>query len=482
MGGQYERQIFQHLEETLTKVDRLTQEIVTMKKEHAREVETLKTEIKGLRHENETLRTENSKLKEIMNKNSGNSGKPPSSDGFRKIENSREKTGRKPGGQPGRKGVAPKLYDNPTRIEDIKATKCSCGGEISYSGAYSAKQLVEIEFKTTIVEYREHKGICKKCQTGVENRGPLRDTITYGNNIKSFTALLSVEGMVSINRIKQMLSEMTSGQVNISEGSIAKWQKDLSRHVAPAIEVIKDKLQTARVLNKDETGIRTNKTLQWLHILGNDQYSLYAVNKKRGNDADKEMGILPGYSGVLVHDHLKGLYEFTCSHAECNAHILRYLKAVIESKKRKWAQEMIGLLLQAKKAVEPPGAPPLERAAIRGYHRRYDEILARGQQAFLQDESPDYNGDDMKLLRRLKQFKSEHLRFLSDPTVPFDNNQAERDLRMIKAKMKISGCFRADDGGAVFAALKSYTASLKKNHRNIFHGIRDAFLLSPVLL
>lgn len=481
MGGQYEREIFKQLEETLTRVDRLSKEIDKIKREHARETDALKTEIKGLRRENETLRTENSKLKEIINKNSSNSGKPPSSDGFRKIENSREKTGRKPGGQPGRKGISPKMFSNPTRIEDIKARRCSCGGKVRYAGEYRAKQLVDIEFKTTIIEYREHKGICEACESRIENRGPVRDIITYGNNIKSFTALMSIEGMVSINRIKQLVRELTSGQLNISEGAIAKWQKDLSRHVAPAIEAIKNKLRTANVLNKDETGIRTKKTLHWLHVLGNDQYSLYAVHKKRGNDADREMGILPGYDGVLVHDHLRGLYEFTCAHAECNAHILRYLKAVIESKERKWAQEMIKLLLVIKKAVEP-GAPPLEQEDIQAYHRRYNEILEVGQGEFLQDESPNYNGDDMKLLRRMKQFESEHLMFLTDPAVPFDNNQAERDLRMIKAKMKISGCFRADDGGAVFATLKSYTASLRKNSRNIFQGISDAFLDSPVLL
>jgi len=480
LGRNYEKDVFRHLQETMEKVDRLTDKIAVMEKEHAKEIETLKTENQQLKKENQTLRTENEKLKDIINKNSGNSGKPPSSDGFVKIHNSREPTGRKPGGQPGHKGKVHKLFDNPTHINDIKASKCNCGGRVKYIGRYTAKQLVDIEFSATIIEHREHEGVCESCRRVVKNHAPVNDIITYGNNLKSFTALLSLEGMVSINRIKQMICELTDGQLNLSDGTIAKWGKDLSARVAPAIEAIKDKLLTAPVNHKDETGIRINKELHWFHVLGNNRYTLYATHKKRGNEADKAMSILPAYSGVLVHDHLKGLYDFQCSHAECNAHILRYLKAAIERKNRVWAKDMIKLLLEAKGLVEGRDKP-LHSATIRKFHRRYDKILELGRVEFLKSESPDYNGEDMKLLRRMKKYKDEHLSFISNLEVPFDNNQAERDLRMIKAKAKISGCFRADDGGDVFAALKSYTSTLRKNGFNVFDGIRAAWVGRPVL-
>jgi transposase len=192
-----------------------------------------------------------------------------------------------------------------------------------YSGKYTAKQLADIEITTKVIEIREHEGICECCLRHIKNPAPIRDLITYGNNLKSFSAMLSLEGMVSINRIRQMINELTYGRLNLSEGTISKWNKDLSVCAAPAISRIKEKLLTASILHKDETGIRTNGTLHWFHTLGNKMYTLYAAHKKRGNEADKEMGILPAYSGVLVHDHLKGLYDFTCTHAECNAHILR---------------------------------------------------------------------------------------------------------------------------------------------------------------
>jgi transposase len=194
------------------------------------------------------------------------------------------------------------------------------------------------------------------------------------------------------------------------------------------------------------------------------------------------MGILPAFGGVLVHDHLIGLYAFTCSHAECNAHVLRYLKAAIESKKRRWAEAMIKLLLEAKAAVEATDGKPLGGKAFGKISHQYDKILEQGRKEFLQDESPDYNGEDMKLLRRLGEYKTEHLRFVSNVNVPFDNNLAERDLRMIKAKAKISGCFRAINGGEVFAAIKSYTSTLRKNRLNIFFGIKLAFAGEPLLI
>ena len=481
MGGNYEKKLFEHLEEALEIVDRLRAEIAAMKIEHKKELEILKAENQRLSKENQALKGEVQKLKDIINKNSGNSSKPPSSDGFVRIHNSREKSGRQPGGQPGHKGAMPKLFSNPTRIENIQTERCKCGGRIAYCGNYTAKQVVDIEIATTIIEYREHDGVCQRCHRHAENHAPVNDVITYGNNLKSFTAMLSIEGMISINRIQQMLCGLTGGQLNLSEGTISKWIKDLSKCVAPAIDVIKEKLFASPVLHKDETGTRVNNTLQWLHVLADQSHTLYLTHKKRGNEADKDMGILPVYSGVLVHDHLKGLYDFTCDHAECNAHILRYLKAAIENKNRKWAEDMILLLLDAKALVAGCHGKPPDPHEILKFHQHYDEILEQGRLEFLRDQSPDYNGEDMKLLRRMKNYKTEHLRFLSDPNVPFDNNQAERDLRMAKTKQKISGCFRAHDGGQVFASLKSYTATLRKNNRNIFFGIKDAFDLNPVL-
>jgi transposase len=316
----------------------------------------------------------------------------------------------------------------------------------------------------------------------VNNELPVNNLITYGERLKAFSAMLSCEGLVSINRIKAMLFEVTNGIIDLSEGTIAKWNKDLSVCLSPFIAEIKEKLLVQPVLHKDETGIRVANSQHWLHVLSNGLYTLYFSHKKRGNEADKAIDILPTYSGVLVHDHWKGLYSFTCEHAECNAHILRYLKSAAENCKRAWAVAMIAFLVHANNMVKEHKAnnrTALDADALAEYQARYDEILEQGRVEFFAGDKLDYNSEDMKLLRRLKEYKQQHLRFLSDFQVPFDNNLAERDLRMIKSKTKVSGCFRGSEGGSVFATIKSYTSTLRKNSQNIFEGLKNAFIGVP---
>jgi len=485
LAANYTKNVYKHLEETLQKVDLLVEEskqlkieINVMKSEHYKEIIVLNSKI-------DTLTVENQKLKDIINKDSGNSSKPPSSDGFKKINNCREKSGKSVGGQKGHRGNTIKLFDKPTKIIKHKKELCECGCHIKYSDKYKAKQLVDIAIKTNIVEHRAYIGACLGCKAKISNELPmeLTDIITYGNTLKSFSSLLSSEGIVSINRIKQMISELTDGVINISEGTIVNWNKTLSNSLVDVIDNIKEHLLTSSVIHKDETGIRINNTISWFHVLSNKEHTLYFSHAKRGNIADTEINILPIYSGVLVHDHLKGLYRFDCKHAECNAHILRYLKSAFENKNRVWSKDMIEYFVFANNSIKELKTKSIFRFSemdLQKYSARYDEILSDGQQEFLNDTKNDYNGEDMKLLRRLKQYKPEHLRFIYDFDVPFDNNLAERDLRMIKAKTKISGCFRGKNGGEVFANIKSYTSTLRKNSRNIFDGIKLAFLGKPV--
>jgi transposase len=506
----YDRNIYNQLEETIIKLEKMqsemaeikgtrTKEIKEMKEEHRREIyllsekhekairklkaeqtaemEELKGIIKEQASEIALLKEENTSLREMMNKNSGNSSKPPSSDGYKKIFNSRVKSGRSSGGQVGHMGHKPKYFTNPTKIVEVKAKRCACGGNVQYSeGAYRKKQLAELEIKPKVIEYREYTGVCECCGRSVMNRSPLKDSINYGSKLKSFINMLSVEGCISINRIRQILSEISGGLLNLSEGTICKWNKDLSKLLVPSIQTIKERLLSSPVLHKDETGVWVDTKLNWLHVLSNDKYTLYYSEPRRGKDADTEAGVLPAFKGVLVHDNLKSLYHFTCTHAECNAHILRYLKGVIESKDRKWAKDMIAFLLKAKTAAEANLSP----SEILEFHRLYDEILEMGRLEHLRDEKLDRYVDDVKLLRRLREYKTQHLLFLSDRNVPFDNNLAERDLRMIKAKTKISGCFRSSDGDSVFAVIKSYASSFRKNALNIFDSLISAWRRTPV--
>jgi transposase len=162
------------------------------------------------------------------------------------------------------------LFENPANIINHNKERCACGGKVVYPDTYKAKQVVELEIKAVVTEHRSYKGVCERCNATIENQMPLNDIITYGETVKAFVAMLSSEGLVSINRIKTMLFEITGGVIDLSEGTIAKWNKELSGKLTPFIEKIKETLLTQAVLHKDETGIRVNNSLQWLHVLSNE--------------------------------------------------------------------------------------------------------------------------------------------------------------------------------------------------------------------
>ena len=453
MKKDYSKEVFKELQEVLAKVEQQEEEIRELKLMVA------------------ALTQENARLKEMMGKNSGNSSKPSSTDFFKKPISTREPTGREIGGQKGHKPHNAELYDDVDEVIEYKVEKCECGGKIEQLKEYAVKQLVDIEVVTKVVEHRIYEGICTCCGKCVKAACELQHKVTYGENIKSLAAMLLAEGNVSINRTKSMIYELTD-KVNLSEGTIVKWQNELGRKVEPFCEKVGKELKVSEVLHKDETGIRRNKKILWLHVVSTPMKTLYFVHEKRGKDADDAMGILEDYGGTLVHDHYKPLYKFECKHAECNAHIIRYLKGVIENQKCEWAKEMLNFLVELNNRRKNS-----EKIDIDSAFAKYNEILQKARPIYYEGQA---NGEDYKLWRRMGEYAEEHLRFICDENVPFDNNQAERDLRMIKAKTKISGCFRSDAGAKAFANTKSYTSTMRKNGINIYKAIISAFNSNPL--
>ena len=307
----------------------------------------------------------------------------------------------------------------------------------------------------------------------------------YGNNLKSFITLLNVEHAISIQRTADIIKELTGNILNISTGTIQNFIYELKSKVEPAITNIKTFLLRSEVNHKDETMLFCNGTPRWFHVFSNKKATYYYYHKSRGNKADIEKGLLMIFTGTLVHDHMKGLYKFQSDDAECNAHILRYLTFTKEKYNRKWAQDLLDLLLKIKKEIKEEmekGNNSLRTESILKYEEEYSRIIKEGEEEFKKDTNPhkDYNGEDMKLLRRLKKYKENHLIFMYDFRVPFDNNLAERDLRMIKAKKKISGGFRSDKGGEAYTDIKTYLSTMKKQGNNLYQSIRLAFSKTPI--
>jgi hypothetical protein len=513
MAADYGRGLYRQYEELLAKNEALMRENRLLKRNHEADIADLRAEhkkaSKAIREEYEsvinmlTAKIENlteevRKLRTQIDKDSSNSSKPPSSDGFKKtpknIPNGREKTSRKPGGQKGHKGNIPILFESPDETVDLRSPLCECGGKIDYAGNPKRKQVVEITLRAHVREYADEEGVCAVCGRKHRINFPkeAHNPINVGADTKALMAMLNVEYGMPLEKIGRFVSDMTDGKVRATDGSIVNACKELCREILPSLKSIKDRLFLSDVLHKDETGVKINGKQQWMHTLATKDLAYYHCDENRGNDADKKMGVLAGYGRVLVHDHLIGLYAWNCIHAECNAHLLRYFESIIENEPEyaAYAKEMKALFIKLnrkRKEAKKLGETAFPRRTIRTYEKKYDDILKRWESAIseilskVKNKKSRYKREGEKLCPRLMAYKKEHLLFIHDFNVPFDNNLAERTLRGIKSKTKISGGFRTKVGGEVYAMLRSYTETLRRQNLNIYRGILSAFAGNPVL-
>lgn len=443
-------------------------------------------ELKECHKEIRELKQENKKLNNQLAKNSSNSSKPSSTNGFHRVVHSmRDKSEKSIGGQKGHNGTT---LDT-KKIEKIinsKKENVIVRDKVVFvnNPKLDNKIKYEIDTELSVIIKRNHL----KFKVDAPNLSyNLKNDVSYGNNIKSFVSVLNIEHAIPVKRCVDLIRELSNEIIDMSPGSVINILYELQNKIFSFKDNVKKYLLRQEVNHKDETMVYCGNESRWFHVFSNDLATYYYSHKSRGNKADIEKGVLRVFTGTLVHDHMKGLYKFISDDAECNAHILRYLTFSVEEYKRKWAQDMIDLLLEIKALVKEAmksGQGCLKTFQILEYEHLYDEIISNGFEEFKKDSNKykDYNGDDMKLLRRLKKYKENHLAFMYDFNVPFDNNLAERDLRMIKAKKKISGCFRTDKGMEAYTDIKSYTSTLKKQKLNIFNGIKMAFNNKPFLL
>lgn len=445
-------------------------------------------EIERLTDEVAALRDQRDKFKATLSKNSANSGKPPSTDGFRKAKASspRRQSGKKQGGQWGHPGRTIELFQNPTRIIEKKPEAiCSCGGVVQCKDSYTPKQVVDIKVVMDVVEERVYGGRCECC--GKVHHGEFSEgfvnPVQYGSNVKALVALLGGYGNVTVNKTVDILNGISGGALHLSEGTVVNFQKSLAEKIQQPLEIIKQRLIQCNVLGADETGCRVNGKLNWIQVFSNSQYTLFGFNKKRGDFYADDMDILDLFTGILVHDHFKAYYGYTLmTHAECNAHILRYLKAVIEIIKHPWATDLAELFRDAnklKKYYLSMGRYSMEENELNSISARYDEILEAGKAQYAaateNKKNITYFNDERLLLLRLGEYKQEHLRFLTNFDVPFDNNGSERAARFFKGKLKVAGCFRSEEGAKNYVKIASLISTLKKQGANVYVTINDIF-------
>lgn len=424
-------------------------------------------------------------------KNSRNSSKPPSSDDFIKPKSRRKKSDKPPGGQKGHAGHTLKMVDTPDHIIICSVDNCkSCGHSLKETTAsgYERCQRFDLpELNLEVTEYQAEIKRCAHCDT--VNKGAFPEEVPlpvqYGNNIKAFVVYCNQQQLIPYERTRELIRDIFNHE--ISEGTLFNFNDAAYQALETTEETIKEKLISSTLLHLDETGIRVAGARQWLHVSSTDKLTFYAYHAKRGSGATDEIGILPRFEGTAVHDYRKSYLNYKCAHSLCNAHHLRELTGILENTGQTWCQEMIDLLLEIKSAVDDkrPNADRLTPDEIKGFETRYNYILEKG---YL-DNPPPFKEKGKRgrtkqskaknMLDRLRDHQKEVLAFMYDFTIPFDNNLAERDLRMVKVKQKISGVFRSAHGANMFCRIRGYISTARKNSVPILKAIKSALEDKP---
>jgi transposase len=418
-------------------------------------------------------------------KNSKNSHKPPSTDGLSKpkTKSLRGTSERKTGGQPGHIGHTLHQVDEPDVIIHHPVTHCSsCHTSLEQEPVTRTKKRQVFDLPPIFFEVTQHETeekVCPQCLHVEESAFPesVTNGTQYGPRVQQLMVYLTYYQHLSLERTAEFFEDVCHR--SISQGTINRVLKTVSERLEPLEEQLKESLVHAPVVHCDETGMRNKGKTEWVHTCSTDQLTLYYRHEKRGKKAMDDMGILPAYKGIAVHDGWKSYFAYdTCQHVLCNVHHLRELQGVYDQTKQPWAKDMMEFLLTAKQAKEQ--APhQLEMSQLLAFEKEFERILTEGEQLnpLISKETPSRGRQKQSparnLLNRLRKHQDAILSFLCHSAIPFDNNQAERDIRSIKVHQKISGSFRSDYGADNFLRVKSVISTLKKQGKSIFHALQE---------
>jgi transposase len=347
------------------------------------------------------------------------------------------------------------------------------------------------------MQVTEHQAQVKHCPCcGKETRARFPNGVTqavqYGAEAKAQMVYLNQEQHIPLKRTCDVFEEFYAHRP--AEGTIYAAGVEVAQQVLTTNESIKEHLTLHEaVIGNDETGMRIDGKLYWLHTTCTTFLTYYAYHGKRGKVAMDAINILPRFQGRVVHDDLPSYFQYEFRHALCNAHHLRVLLFLQERYPQKWIEPLIVLLLKIKQKVErvqKTGQTRLSKRQATVFSTQYDRLIQQGLRA--NPASPTTNRRTgqrgrlkqkpaRNLLLRLKEHKTAVLAFMIDFKVPFDNNQSERDLRMMKVKQKISGCFRSQEGAEIFCQIRTYLSTARKNGLMALQALRLAFMGTPYL-
>lgn len=472
-------------------------------KELEKEVEEVKQTTSEKEEEvNETKERVN-ELERQLKQDSKNSSKPPSSDKrSKKRYPKRERSKRKAGGQKGHKGHTLEMSDKPDKVVRHEVKECKgCGANLEKTSLIGKEKRQVYEIPPIKIEITEHQAeikCCPECEKITRGifPGEVKQKAQYGSRIKAMGSYFNQYQLIPYERCQEMFMDLLGHCP--SQGSLVKYVKDCYQKLEKTEEKIKASLLKQGVLHFDETGCHSQGKRKWLHVVSTDKLTYYAIDKQRGKAAMDRMKILPKYKGIAVHDGYASYWQYECEHAACNAHYLREIRAVVEEERKQgWGKEMVKLLKDIKGEVETekendPEATKLSVKRQKEYERKYQKILDRGLKANgppskkKETESKKAKRGKKKqsraknLLDRMDTHREEILLFMRDFSVPFDNNQAERDIRMMKVKQKISGDFRGK-GAEHFCRVRGYISTMRKQGINVLESLESVFIDQPLM-
>jgi transposase len=455
------------------------------------QISALQAELLDVRAENTRLRARVAELEAQLRASSRNSSKPPSSDGLAKPapKSQRRRSGRKPGGQPGRPGATLRQVDRPDEVVVHEPGWCGgCGRDASAGVEVRTERRQVFDLPPATVVVTEHRIVTRRCTCGTESTGTAPERVAapvqYGPRILAAVVYLYVGQFLSKHRTAQALSDLFG--VPVSDGTVAAATARAAGDLAPFTALVRNRLAGSPVVHFDETGLRVAGRLHWLHSASTGTLSLLHVHRRRGREAIDDMGVLPGYTGVAVHDAWAPYDSYTTArHVLCNAHLLRELQAVVDTTGADatwcWARQVTDSLLALKQLAETAHAAgvPVDPAALH-HHRRLITCAATVAAADRTDTSKLGN-KHRALARRTDNRLDDYLAFTTGPHLPFDNNAAEREIRMAKIRQKVSGCLRTLTGAQQFAAIRSYTATTSKQGLNLYQALTQLTAGKPWL-
>jgi transposase len=431
-------------------------------------------------------------LERRLAENSSNSSKPPSQDGAGKPPKSRSKSKRKSGGQKGHAGRHLEQVEDPDHIAELKLSKAPSGATLSDTDIlrWETRQVFDLpEPKLVVTEYRtavyRDPITGKICKKGFPEG--VNASAVYGPGALTFMVYLHTQQHLPLQRIGDIFSDLFGHPV--SDGTILKARQQAAIHLMDFEEELLSTLSKQVSLCCDETGLRVKEKLYWCHVACTEKFTYYAIHDRRGSVAFQDIGVLRGYGGNLIHDCLSS-YDAFCpgaDHGLCNAHVIRELTAVGEQgSHQSWSGKLVSYLYEANQEVKARGRS-LTEAELISWNRRFDRLVNQGAKANPEEEVKAVKRGRQKrskaqnLIKRLKERRGDYLRFMISEDVPFTNNLAERDLRMMKLQMKISGCFRTLMGAEDFGRIRSYISTMRKNEHNLFNAMMLAIQGNPIM-